>query len=60
MGATVSGDLVRYAPDQKATQAATDIYALLSVLAPLPLVEVRQDRADLTDVFLRLTGSETE
>ncbi|MEM6450773.1 MAG: ABC transporter ATP-binding protein [Cyanobacteria bacterium P01_D01_bin.105] len=58
MGAVVNGDRIRFAADQASTTLSIDIYALLKVLAPLPLVEVRQDRADLTDVFLRLTRSE--
>lgn len=56
LGAVVTGRSVRYASEQ----ASTDIYALLNVLAPLPLVEVRQNRADLTDVFLRLTRAKEE
>lgn len=31
-----------------------DLYALLDILRPLPIKEIRQDRADLTDVFLSL------
>ncbi|MFK8184831.1 MAG: ABC transporter ATP-binding protein [Phormidesmis sp.] len=54
LGAVVTGQHIRFASEK----AATDIYALLNILAPLPLVEVRQDRADLTDVFLKLTRTQ--
>ena len=60
MGATVSGSCIRYASEANATGAHADIYKLLNLLAPLPLVEVRQNRADLTDVFLQLTRSKEE
>ncbi|MEM9090946.1 MAG: ABC transporter ATP-binding protein [Cyanobacteria bacterium P01_F01_bin.53] len=36
------------------SSAAVMLYELLGLIYPLPLVEVRQDRADLTDVFLQL------
>lgn len=36
------------------TKGSSDIYKIFSILDPLPLVEVRQDKADLTDVFLQL------
>ena len=57
-GATVSNNAqrIRYTADQ----AATNIYKLLSLIAPLPLIEVRQDKADLTDIFLKLTRSGDE
>ena len=38
--------------------ASNDIYKVFSILNPLPLVEIRQDKADLTDAFLRLVQSE--
>ncbi|MEO0770091.1 MAG: ABC transporter ATP-binding protein [Cyanobacteria bacterium J06649_4] len=34
------------------------LYKILSILYPLPLVEIRQDKADLTDVFLQLVRSQ--
>ncbi len=58
LGATVGDHHIHYCPTE---QALTDsgassavLYKIFSLLDPLPLVEVRQDRADLTDVFLRL------
>lgn len=42
-------------PDRSpAALAATTLYKIFQVLDPLPLVDVRQDRADLTDVFLQV------
>ena len=71
LGARVEGCVVRYAPsasshrdDAKAlmtngaAKAAADIYKVFSILNPLPLVEIRQDKADLTDAFLRLVQAE--
>ncbi|MGB5914688.1 MAG: hypothetical protein WBG63_07475, partial [Phormidesmis sp.] len=37
-----------------AAVASATLYKILHILEPLPLLEVRQDRADLTDVFLQL------
>jgi len=56
LGALVDGHHIRYTSES----AQTDIYKLLNTLAPLPLIGVQQRRADLTDVFLQLTGSRTE
>lgn len=58
LGATVDGQHIHYHPtsregDDRQTSAAI-IYKILGLVYPLPLVEVRQDRADLTDVFLQL------
>lgn len=61
-GAIATDNLIRYTPNRAAISpsnpVSTDIYALLNILSPLPLIEVRQHRADLTDVFLRLTRAE--
>lgn len=48
LGATVDGAAIAYAgtPEQ--------LYALLAALQPLPIVSVQRDRADLTQVFLKL------
>jgi ABC-2 type transport system ATP-binding protein len=48
LGATVQGAQITYAgpPEQ--------LYLLLAALDPLPLVSVQRDRADLTQVFLKL------
>ncbi len=59
LGATVGDGYIHYSP-VTADHATADsspamIYKILSLLAPLPLLEVRQDRADLTQVFLQLT-----
>lgn len=48
LGATVTENRIRYAG------SPTSLYTLLSLLKPLPLLEVSQHRADLTDVFLQL------
>ena len=59
LGATAGEGHIHYSPapadDDLASGSSTTIYKILSLLAPLPLLEVRQDRADLTDVFLQLT-----
>ncbi|MEO1068186.1 MAG: ABC transporter ATP-binding protein [Cyanobacteria bacterium J06638_6] len=48
LGATVEETQITYAgtPD--------NLYALLEALSPVPLVSVQRDRADLTQVFLKL------
>lgn len=58
LGATVGDRYIHYCPTDsdlagKGASSAT-LYKIFSLLDPLPLVEVRQDRADLTDVFLQL------
>ncbi len=53
LGATVSDRHIRYSAGPQSA-----LYKILSLLDPLPLIEVRQDRADLTDVFLKLTTGE--
>jgi len=48
LGATVDGNHITYADDHN------QLYALLAALQPLPIVSVQRDRADLTQVFLKL------
>ena len=62
LGATVGDGHIHYCPapaDNLAPDSPAMIYKILSLLAPLPLLEVRQDRADLTDVFLKLTQGDS-
>lgn len=47
-GGTVNGSIVHF------SGSPTGLYDLLNVLRPLPLVSVARDRADLTQVFLKL------
>jgi len=59
LGATVDGQLIRYSPvaaglEDQPQRASATLYKILETLNPLPLVEVRQNKADLTDVFLKL------
>jgi len=61
LGATVKAQKIHYNPlsqgnaqSDKLASSAT-LYKILNLLAPLPLLSVRQDRADLTEVFLQLT-----
>ena len=54
LGASVKGQFIHYLPTADTTSASTTLYKLLRILEPLPLLEVRQDRPDLTDVFLQL------
>ena len=46
LGGTVTDSQVHFSGDA--------LYELLDILRPLPIKEIRQDRADLTDVFLSL------
>lgn len=64
LGAIVSGHHIHYSldsgnaklPDQMSAHCPSSaLYKILSLLDPLPLIEVRQHRADLTDVFLQFT-----
>lgn len=48
----------RFASSRFVNSRSATLYKIFSILDPLPLVEVRQDRADLTDAFLRLVQSE--
>ena len=52
LGASVDGQFIHYLPAPEADSAT--LYKILRTLEPLPLLEVRQDRPDLTDVFLQL------
>ncbi|MGC1308128.1 MAG: ABC transporter ATP-binding protein [Phormidesmis sp.] len=57
LGASVNAQQVHYLPPEGRAEGkaeATTLYEILGQIYPLPLVEVRQDRANLTDVFLRL------
>lgn len=61
LGGTVHQQCVHYLPTaaaDKATnqtaEASATLYKILNAIAPLPLNEVRQNKADLTDVFLQL------
>ena len=47
-GATVDGAKISYAGTPE------NLYAVLAALQPLPIVSVQRDRADLTQVFLKL------
>ena len=46
LGGTVANQQIYFSGDA--------LYELLDILRPLPIKEIRQDRADLTDVFLSL------
>ncbi|HEY9889538.1 MAG TPA: ABC transporter ATP-binding protein [Candidatus Obscuribacterales bacterium] len=48
LGGTVADSSITYAGDP------ANLYPLLATLQPLPLVTVQRDRADLTQVFLKL------
>lgn len=62
LGATVGDSHIHYRPiptdgadgPSNGLSPSAALYKLLRILEPLPLIEVRQDRADLTDVFLQL------
>ena len=57
LGATVGDRDIQYYPTNHpgaGSASSATLYKIFSLLDPLPLVEVRQDRADLTDVFLQL------
>ena len=51
LGGNVNGNQVQFSGDA--------LYELLDILRPLPIKEIRQDRADLTDVFLSLIRDRT-
>ncbi|MBX2865814.1 MAG: ABC transporter ATP-binding protein [Leptolyngbyaceae cyanobacterium MAG.088] len=51
LGGTVTDSQVHFPGDA--------LYELLDILRPLPIREIRQDRADLTDVFLSLIRDES-
>lgn len=54
LGAEVDGTHITYAGTPET------LYALLAALHPLPLMSVQRDRADLTQVFLRLVKDTQE
>ncbi len=60
LGATVGDSYIHYYPaadaalDSGKVLASANLYKILSILEPLPLVEIRQERANLTDIFLQL------
>lgn len=59
LGATVGDSYIHYYPNASdgsrgKTIASDKLYKILSILDPLPLVEIRQERANLTDIFLQL------
>ena len=60
LGATIKDNHIHYSSEYTDTDidnndSSTGIYKLLTLLSPLTLVTVQQDKADLTDVFLQLT-----
>ncbi len=54
LGATIEGNQLTFAG------SAAELYTLLAALAPLPLLSVQRDRADLTQVFLKLINANRE
>lgn len=54
LGATIQGRQITYAG------AAETLYGLLGALSPVPLVSVQRDRADLTQVFLKLVNDQPD
>jgi ABC-2 type transport system ATP-binding protein len=50
LGATVREQQIFY------TGSKEKLYKVLATLEPLPLIQVKQDQADLTQVFLKLVG----
>jgi ABC-2 type transport system ATP-binding protein len=54
LGGKVQGSHITYAGNPQ------DLYPLLGALQPLPLVSVQRDRADLTQVFLKLVNDNQE
>ncbi len=68
LGARINNQVIHYAPPaakhqnssaQLTSRHSANIYQIFSILDPLPLVDVRQDKADLTDAFLRLIQSDS-
>lgn len=53
LGANLDGAHLTYSGD------ALGLYDLLAVLNPLPIKEIHPDKADLTDVFLKLVRNDT-
>jgi ABC-2 type transport system ATP-binding protein len=56
LGGTVGDSYIHYYPaaDSDKFLASATLYKILGILDPLPIVEIRQDRANLTDIFLQL------
>lgn len=54
LGATVNGSHITYAGSSE------NLYTLLAALQPLPILSVQRDRADLTQVFLKLVKDTQE
>ncbi|MGB3199527.1 MAG: ABC transporter ATP-binding protein [Nodosilinea sp.] len=54
LGATVQGRQITYAGTPE------NLYGLLGALSPVPLVSVQRDRADLTQVFLKLVNDQPD
>nr|WP_228038407.1 ABC transporter ATP-binding protein [Nodosilinea sp. LEGE 06152] len=54
LGATVQGRQITYAGTPE------HLYGLLGALSPVPLVSVQRDRADLTQVFLKLVNDHSD
>ncbi|MEO1429652.1 MAG: ABC transporter ATP-binding protein [Cyanobacteria bacterium J06633_8] len=50
LGASVREEQVFY------TGSREGLYQVLAALEPMPLIQVKQDRADLTQIFLKLVG----
>ncbi len=48
LGAVVEAEQIVYAGTPEG------LYQVLAILKPLPLIQVKQDRADLTQIFLKL------
>ena len=67
LGAQVNDRVIRFVPSAAkrqpslstslsglAAKRSADIYQIFNILDPLPLVDVRQDKADLTDAFFTI------
>ena len=59
LGATVGDSYIHYYPEVSSAsnskmRSSANLYKILGILDPLPLVEIRQERANLTDIFLAL------
>ena len=37
---------------------ALGLYSIIEVLKPLPIIQVKKDKADLTEIFLKLVREE--
>jgi ABC-2 type transport system ATP-binding protein len=52
LGATLHPGEIRY------TGSSSQLYTLLDLLKPLPLMQVKKDQADLTEIFLKLVKAD--